>query len=104
MPTATLPTGIDVHAAVKAALAFFQKTFGSTGLKNVQLEEIEKSKDGKFWLITVGYNDPNLNWMMPAGELFRSPPKRPAASDLRQYKVVSVNAKTGEVGSVKIRV
>lgn len=103
MPTATTPIAIDVHTAVKAAIAFFKETFGSTKLENVQLEEVEKSKDGRFWLITVGYDDPNLHRVIPGFRLLPQPTQLLQASQLRRYKVIRVDAKTGEAVSVKIR-
>lgn len=90
---------IDVHKAVKAAIGFFHKSFAHEKTEHLQLEEVELSEDGRFWLITVGYDDPAVSSL---AELVRaSPLLRPRP--LRKYKVVRVDAKSGKAVAVKIR-
>lgn len=104
MPTKTVYlNGIDVHTAVRTALQFFKRTFTATDFENVQLEEIEKSKDGKAWMITIGYEDPRLRKSVLGMDGYSVVTRRSMASQLRQYKVVHVDAHTGEPVAVKIR-
>ena len=56
------------------------------------LEEIEESEDGKYWLVTVGYDVEKPSKMAMFG---------PEVT--RDYKRLTVNNRTGEVLSVKIR-
>lgn len=76
-------------------------------LENSMIEETELSEDGKFWLITVGFNrqiDPQekptlppaftgLSGMLPGGQ---------SATIIRDYKIFKVDSSTGEVVSMKI--
>ena len=88
----------DLNSAVKTALKFFRKSFEPTGkLSNVQLEEIELSDDEKFWLITVGYDNP------AAQDLIREKLLLARLVPTRKYKVVRVDADTGRPISIKIR-
>jgi hypothetical protein len=60
------------------------------GASNVQLEEVELSDDGEYWFITLSYplppEDSVLNFNFK-----------------RKYKVFKIDARTGEVKSMKIR-
>lgn len=103
MSTATTESGIDVHTAVRTALEFFKDTFGTAPMENVQLEEIDKTKDDGIWLITVGYEDPRLRKRVLGLPGYAIQTRRSMAGLLRQYKVVHVDAHTGEVAAVKIR-
>jgi|ERR1035438_6245818 hypothetical protein len=94
---------INVHKAVKSAIAFFEKSFAAQRTNNLQLEEVELSEDGCFWLITLGYDDPAAmtrpslsDMIMPGAASFRPRP-------LRKYKVVRVNAENGKTVAVKNR-
>lgn len=96
--TKTVQTAeIDLHTAIQIALHFFKETFGEYRLENVRLEEVERSDDGKHWLITIGYNDPALQIPIPLM------PPSVKIRDLRQYKIIRVDALTGKAVSVKIR-
>lgn len=90
---------IDIHKAVKSAFNFFSKSFAHEKTTNLQLEEVELSEDGHFWLITLGYDDPatgSLSDLMRASAVLRPRP-------LRKYKVVRVDAESGKAVAVKIR-
>ena len=89
---------INVHEAVRAAVDFFEETFAHEKTSHLQLEEIELSEDGRFWLVTVGYDDPVAleDDLIKASALLR---RRP----LRKYKIVRVDAQTGRAVAVKIR-
>jgi len=100
MPETIEQPKIDVHKAVKTALGFFQKSFAHEKTAHLQLEEVELSEDGRFWFITVGYDDPAATH--PMAEIFKgSPLMRPRP--LRKYKVVHVDVNSGKAVAVKIR-
>ena len=76
---------IDAQEAHKKALEFYKKTTGQLDVK-CTLEEVEKV-DG-YWNITLG---------------FGSAPNNPLFAMIKEYKIFRVNAKTGEVDSMKMR-
>lgn len=62
-------------------------------LSDPSLEEIEKSRDGRFWLVTLGFSTPR--------------PKNPRIPEflqvpMRKLKVFKVDATSGRVLSMKI--
>lgn len=89
---------VDAGHAVRSAIGYFNSLFEkSTNLllpeAKPSLEEIERSKDGHFWLVTLGYdaprrNDPNLPTFL----------RVPA----RKLKIFKVNAASGEVVAMKM--
>ena len=84
---------INVRLAVRAAkeyLHFLQNILGFK-IQDLRLEEVELSKDRKYWLITLGFIVDTIE-----EESFL--PKKE-----RDYKIFKVNSKTGEVKSMKIR-
>jgi hypothetical protein len=87
---------MNLRQAVKTAIGFFGESFESEHPVNVQLEEVEMSDDGLDWLITVGYDVATSLEGTMLGQTF--PGLR-----VRKYKVVKVNARTGQPGSIKIR-
>jgi hypothetical protein len=88
---------IDLRQAVQTAIKFFTDSFGLLRPSDAQLEEIEMSEDGRFWLITVGYDNPTA--VNAVKGKFVLPPRVP----LRKYKVVKVDAQDGQAVSIKIR-
>ena len=89
---------IAVNVAVKSALQFMNQLL--TGYMDIKLEEVEISDDEKFWNITLSAIPP------PPEE---GPSQSPLATmfkpkDLRTYKRFAVNATTGDVKSMTIRV
>lgn len=100
--TATLQEPkIDVHKAVKSAIGFFEKSFAVQKLSHLQLEEVELSEDSRFWLITLGYDDPAVTSGSLPDLIKTSSVLRPRP--LRKYKVVRVDAESGKSVAVKIR-
>ena len=75
--------------AVRAASAYFMELTGI--LTGVSVEEVELSEDGCFWLITLGYYDPANPF---SGLVVRG---------VLSYKVFKIDAKTGQVVSMKVR-
>ncbi|MEM9538620.1 MAG: hypothetical protein AAGA60_03815 [Cyanobacteria bacterium P01_E01_bin.42] len=98
-------TLIDVRDAVAAATKYFQEVRERIGnLKDLRLEEIELSDDEKFWLITLGFEIVPQNSPIP--DIVRDPlfPKIERKESEREYKIFKIDAKTGEVKSMKIRI
>lgn len=82
---------IDVKRAVAIAADYFSELFPQAAKANMMLEEIEESTDGRYWMVTLGYD-------------VTSP--RRLAFDLgvsRSYKTIRIDSFTGKVLSVKIR-
>jgi hypothetical protein len=81
---------LDVKEAAQKASEYFTGLYSDQKIPNVQLEEVEITEDGKYWLITLSYPVPpelaalNFNFK-------------------RKYKVFQIDAKTGQVISMKIR-
>lgn len=85
-------TEVDVKTAVKAAMDYFAELYGSP-FADLALEEVEKVlKGGYKWLVTLGFYPARRNL---SGSLTVVP------SVPRQFKVLTVNAETGEVESMK---
>ena len=83
---------INVKQAAEKAAEYFRDLYGDR-FTNVLLEEAERklgTGGRRLWVITLGYDQPSS---LP--QFGRKGP--------RQFKVFEVNAKTGEVGSMKIR-
>ncbi len=78
---------IGVKEAVKIASEFLSGIFEE--IYDLRLEEVELSDKEDFWYITLSFK-------------LRTDPA--ALTGARQYKKVKINADTGQVQSVKIRV
>lgn len=93
------PPEISVQTAVERAVLYFRSLvlgFNKVAQKpitNVTLEEVERSPDQKFWLVTLGFNEPRESPQLPK---FLQVP-------VRTLKVFKVNAQSGEVVAMKIR-
>ncbi len=90
---------LSVKDAVNASIRYFELIQNSIGdeLKNLRLEEAELSDDRRKWLITLGFDvlvEPSRTIL----ELSLS------AKYQREYKLFRVDAETGEVEAMKIRV
>ena len=81
---------LDVKEAAQKASEYFAGLYADRGVSDVLLEEVEQADHGKYWLITLSY--PVSTDLMTALNLSK-----------RQYKVFKIDAKTGEVKSMKIR-
>lgn len=90
-------TVIDVKKAIASAMAFLTKVYGKA--EGLRLEEVELSDDERYWLVTLGFDEPAT----------KSPFKKMVTSGLptdemeRVYKLIKVDASTGEALSMKIR-
>ena len=84
---------LDVKEAAQRASEYFAGLYADqvSSFSNVQLEEVELTDDGQYWLITLSYTPPK-----PKDTLLVVGPKR-------KYKQFKIDAGTGEVKSMKIR-
>lgn len=96
------PPPIGVKEAVQKALVYLRDLYflSDTPLPNLRLEEVELSEDGAQWLVTYGFTaseqdvEQNSIFSGLGGTTTRTK---------RDYKVIAVDARTGEALSMKIR-
>ncbi len=91
---------IDVKQAVKIARDYVAGSFGDEA-ENLMLEESEMSEDGRYWLITVGFDTKQpveVNPLVPMVDHRLILPRY-----LRAYKLVRLNAENGAVEAMKNR-
>ena len=84
---------LDVKEAAQRASEYFAGLYAKEHVSDLQLEEVELTDDGTYWLITLSFPVGN-----PMLELFGK-----AGAGNRKYKLFKIDAKTGEVKSMKIR-
>ena len=92
---------IDAKLAVEVARAYLRsiQDILDTPLNNLRLEEVELSEDDQYWLITLGYDNPNKPKELSNLSLVSPQLARLA----REYKVFRIRSEDGEVKSMKIR-
>lgn len=90
---------IDVKEAVRIAFENFKNLYESMEYRNLKLEEVEIFPDDKYWTITLGYDAPKAKGPKPQGlaTLFPEIQKR-------EYKEFKIDAESGRMLSMKIRV
>ena len=96
----TQPGLIPVQVAVQRAMAQARNFYATEGIVDLTLEEVEVSEDGSQWMITLGFFLPSKRAPSDLGEMLR---QIQGKTYERRYKVFQVDAKTGEVGAMKIR-
>jgi hypothetical protein len=82
---------LDVKEAARKASEYFAGLYSDKEIENVQLEEVEISDDGKYWLITLSY--PVFPLEISSVQFIGK----------RKYKLFTIDAETGQVKSMKIR-
>ena len=89
---------MNVKEAVKKAIEYIADVFESEHPENIGLEEVVLNESKDTWEVTIGFSRP---WdHHPKGGLVTGlQPQNPK----RQYKVVRLDNKTGEIESIKIR-
>jgi hypothetical protein len=89
---------VDAKEAVKAANKYLRQVYAGANVSDILLEEIDTAKGGAAWLITLSFYRSTTLGIAPGGlgDLFQPINKR-------QYKVVSVDKKTGRVLSMRMR-
>ncbi len=91
---------IDVKQAVKVAAEYLVDLYAPDAFSDVQLEEVELTEDENYWLITLSYKKPmtEVNLLGPIGIM------ADLAKNEKGYKIFKIEADTGKVVSMKIRI
>lgn len=87
---------IAVKDAIQKAREFFRNVKEQDNPRNVQLEEVDQSEDGQYWLITLGYDAAYREIGPVMGQDFFTG-KRQIASIPREYKILKIARDTGDV-------
>ncbi len=87
---------INVQEAAKAAINFYNQMYKKVYM-NPGVEEFEKSKDGKYWLITIGFDLPGTTKSPRFQQLGIT------TRMIREYKIFKVGITDGLVHAMKIR-
>ena len=99
-------TRINVKDAVRIAVEYVRDLFATEQLIDLRLEEVELSDDGEYWYVTLGFSRPELQKQHDAvgtavaGAILGALRPQTLARD---YKIVKIHARSGDVQSVKIR-
>jgi hypothetical protein len=96
---------INVKEAVRIAVEYVRELYAPAELVDLRLEEVELSESAKYWLVTLGFSRPEVQKQHRQVESQGQTMVdllRPRALE-REYKVVKINAKSGDVQSMKIR-
>ncbi|HYU31639.1 MAG TPA: hypothetical protein VEW48_05710 [Thermoanaerobaculia bacterium] len=84
-------TEIDVKQAVQAAKEFAETLLEAEEISDLGLEAVERP-DRKYWYITLGFHRSRSGKpVRPSGLITVTPPRE------REYKVLKVDARTGDV-------
>ena len=96
---------LDVKKAVRLATKYFADLYSEKKYSDLGLEEVELSEDGDFWLITLGFNEPeSLAESARARQISGSLASILAVpGSKRKFKLFKVDAHSGRVVSMKIR-
>jgi hypothetical protein len=84
---------IPVKQAVKIAFELLNDLYDAKKFADVMLEEVERSEDGKVWLITVSFSR-----QIPSENIMEAIGSRKYA---RSFKLFQISADTGEMVSMK---
>jgi len=87
---------IDIKKAVNSSRKYLKELYRDDELKDIALEEVEKSEDEKYWFVTLGFTQ-NLSEPLNPMEAMTGP------KSTRVFKVFKIDAANGEVLSMKIR-
>lgn len=89
---------IDAKAAVQSAVGYLTSIYPAEQIADVLLEEIDTSKNGGSWLVTLSFYRPKTPMAVGTlGQLLGGDVSK------RQYKVINVDKNTGEIHSMKMR-
>ncbi|NJO54829.1 MAG: hypothetical protein HC829_08330 [Bacteroidales bacterium] len=93
---------IDVKAAIRNAIAYLQNLSEFVTIKGLRLEETEFDEGDSAWLITLSTIEPPKGLTaMAATEAMRL--MEGLEREKRIYKLFRIDARTGEVKSMKVR-
>lgn len=89
---------VDAKSAVRAAVKYLTDVYSDEPIADVLLEEIDTSKSGESWLVTLSFYRPKTPYAIgTVGQIIGGEASK------RQYKVVNVDKSTGEIHSMKMR-
>jgi len=96
---------ISIKEAIQIAKNYVREVYAESGeqISDIGLEEVNRSEDDRVWLITVGFTIPDKRRQEVAlnenlGTLLGG-----LSTLTRQYKVVHIDAQTGEPLMMKMR-
>lgn len=89
---------VDIKEAMATARKKITDVYGQEPA-NLQVEEIEQSEDGQYWLITLGFNAPPP--MNPQNDLQKL--SFALRAPVRVYRIIKINLKSGDFVSMKMR-
>ncbi len=81
---------VDAKEAVKIARDYFENMYEEGSLREVLLEEAEIIEDGKYWLVTFGFD-----WNPMSGTSSIGPGDR-------KHKAIKLDGENGKMISMKI--
>jgi hypothetical protein len=90
--------GIDVKGAVKVASSYLEQLYDKQLLQDVLLEEVRRSEDDRYWLVTMGFSRP-----LPPRTLFEKMVSDSGPVMKREYKIFEIDSTNGEVRGMRIR-
>jgi len=82
---------VDFKEAAQKAVEHFQHICKDAAYQNIAIEEIEKSENGEFWFVTIGYDAPTNDSVYAL------------STYARRFKLFKVDILTEEIVSMKIR-
>lgn len=88
---------IGIKDAVSKAKDFVAHLYDDDSVKGLQLEEVQRTEDSKYWLITVGFWR-DLSPTKTQMEMLLYNPRFE-----RDYKIIKVDAETGEPIAMQMR-
>ena len=99
---------ISMERAVQTAFENYQSLYPTDAAKDPLLEGIEKTEDGRFWDVTIGFN--TIETVLPTAlEEAMAHWKNPVFGSrtldrrrlTRRYKTFRIDAETGEFAAVR---
>ncbi|NER00236.1 MAG: hypothetical protein F6K30_26650 [Cyanothece sp. SIO2G6] len=90
---------VNVKSAVRIAIDYVKDLYSDSNLRDLMLEEVELSEATNQWLITVGFSPPETNSQTQSLIM----PSKTGQTLSRRYKVVNIDAATGQPVSMRIR-
>jgi hypothetical protein len=90
---------VDVKQAVARAMDYLKDMYQIDKFKDVLLEEVDLSEDNKFWNVTIGFTrGQETTSGGPMAVLIGQ-----SSEFKREYKVFQIDAKTGDLRSMRSR-
>lgn len=98
---------IEVKQAVRLAKEFAAGIYDSEKISRLGLEAVERTKDGKYWLVTLGFSRPwslkkpiKKDALKSFSEQLQGISREPKLE--REYKIFRVDAQSGAVVDMKM--